>query len=94
MTVECQASESKDLQTVLARMPWLHTVIYYGPQAGETYHDPTAQQGSLWLQLHSLSCEQDFNGLDSYYDEMEYEDYEGYDDYDFNNDGEIMYEAY
>ena len=92
MTVESQASESKDLQTILARMPWLHTVIYYGPTAGETYHDPMVQQGSLWLQLHSESFEEDEDEDDSDededYDGMESDDYEGFDNYEFDDYGE------
>ena len=83
MTVESQASESKDLQTVLARMPWLHTVIYIGPQAGETHHDPWAQHGPLWLHLYSESYEQDLNGR--HHDDIEDGDYESYEYTVLNN---------
>lgn len=49
------------LQNILALMPRLLTVIYHGPEAGETYHRPLERQGSLWLRLVTMPSYEDDN---------------------------------
>lgn len=50
LTVPEEARNSKDLQSSLALMPQLHTVIYHGPHAGEGYHWESERLGSPWMQ--------------------------------------------
>ena len=48
------SKENLGLQTVLAQMPRLHTVIYHNDHAGEGYHDLYAKRGTPWLQRNSV----------------------------------------
>ena len=52
LTVPIEAKENLGLQTILAQMPRLHTVIYHGKYAGESYHRPDAKGGTPWLQRY------------------------------------------
>ena len=83
------SKENLGLQTILAQMPRLHTVIYHGHEAGEGYHELNAKRGTPWLQRYiapELSDDEDDD--DDPDDGFYYDDgyYDGASDDYFNDD--------